>query len=416
MKVAYYSPLPPERSGIAGYSALLLPELEKRVAVRVVKRGSRRLPRDTDVSLYHIGNNPGVHDWIVAALGERRGVVVLHDYVLHHLIGGLTVGRGDREGYLDAMQREAGFVGRLLGHAVVDGFLPPLWESRAHEFPLAGTILDRADGVIVHSHYVEGLVRGGGYAGPIWRIPLPAPPDPPQVTPVGFPEGRRPVIGCLGNLNPAKRIPELLAAFARLRETHPAALLVLAGAMSPGFDLAGGLEANGLQPGEDVLVRGYVPEEELWALMAACDVCVNLRWPTMGETSAAAVQALALGRPLVVSDVGWFSELSDEVAIKIPVDALETELLSAVLTLLADDEDLRRRLGEAALAYVAREHSLERAADLYARALEDAAGCEAVLDSVLGEVARAATEVGIEPGGDELAAVGARIRETRLVG
>ena len=416
MKVAYYSPLPPERSGIADYSALLLPELEKRMAVHVVKRGSKRLPRDTDVSLYHIGNNPDVHDWIVAALEKRRGVVVLHDFVLHHLIGGLTLGRGDREGYLDAMQREAGFVGRLLGHAVVDGLLPPLWESRAHEFPLAGTILDRADGIIVHSHYVEELSRAAGYQRPIWRIPLPAWPDPPRATPVSFPEGRSPVIGCLGNLNPAKRIPELLAAFARLRETHPAALLVLAGAMSPRFDLDEPLEANGLLVGEDVLVHGYVPEDELWALMASCDVCVNLRWPTMGETSAAAVQALALGKPLVVSDVGWFSELPDEVAIKIPVDSLETEMLSSVLALLADDAGLRRRMGEASLAYVAREHSLGRVADLYARALEDAAGRDAVVDSVLGEVGRAAAEIGIEPDGDELAAVGARIREIRLGG
>ena len=46
---------------------------------------------------------------------------------------------------------------------------------------------------------------------------------------------------------------------------------------------------------------------------------VSLRWPTMGETSAAAVRALSLGKPLVVSDVGAFRELPDEVAIKVPV-------------------------------------------------------------------------------------------------
>ena len=53
----------------------------------------------------------------------------------------------------------------------------------------------------------------------------------------------------------------------------------------------------------------------LWALMAACDACINLRAPTMGETSGTAVRALALGKPLVVSDVGWFAELPDEVAL-----------------------------------------------------------------------------------------------------
>ena len=45
VKVAYFSPLPPERSGIADYSALLLPALEKRIDVAVVRRGARRSRR-----------------------------------------------------------------------------------------------------------------------------------------------------------------------------------------------------------------------------------------------------------------------------------------------------------------------------------------------------------------------------------
>ena len=50
----------------------------------------------------------------------------------------------------------------------------------------------------------------------------------------------------------------------------------------------------------------------MWSLMAACDVLVNLRYPTMGETSGSVIRALSLGKPLVVSDVGWFSELPDD--------------------------------------------------------------------------------------------------------
>src|SRR6266576_3180200 len=39
MRVAYYSPLPPETSGIADYSALLLPALQQRVEVETARRG-----------------------------------------------------------------------------------------------------------------------------------------------------------------------------------------------------------------------------------------------------------------------------------------------------------------------------------------------------------------------------------------
>ena len=71
MKVAYFSPLPPERSGIADYSALLLPALRERIDVAVVERGQKRPPRGTDVCVYHVGNNPDVHGWIVDALRRR---------------------------------------------------------------------------------------------------------------------------------------------------------------------------------------------------------------------------------------------------------------------------------------------------------------------------------------------------------
>ena len=192
MKVAYFSPLPPERSGIADYSALLLPALKERIDVSVVRRGAKKPPRGTDVALYHVGNNPDAHGWIVDALRRRSGVVVLHEFVLHHLVAGLTIGRGDTEGYLDAMQRDAGVIGRLLAHGVVDHLLPPIWEERAQDFPLTGEILDRADGVICHSRYVEQKAREYGYAGPVWVVPMPAWPSV-ELGARQVPEGRFPV-------------------------------------------------------------------------------------------------------------------------------------------------------------------------------------------------------------------------------
>ena len=73
---------------------------------RAARGGARRAARD--LALYHVGNDPEHHWWIVEALRKRPGVVVLHDFVLHHLVAGMTLGRKDSDGYLDAMQREAG--------------------------------------------------------------------------------------------------------------------------------------------------------------------------------------------------------------------------------------------------------------------------------------------------------------------
>jgi glycosyltransferase involved in cell wall biosynthesis len=404
LKVAYFSPLPPERSGIADYSALLLPALQRRLDVSIVRRGAKKPPRGTDVALYHIGNNPDAHGWIVDALRRRSGLVVLHDFVLHHLVAGVTLGRSDSEGYLTAMQREAGVVGRLLAHGVVDHLLPPIWEERAEDFPLTSEVLNRAEGVICHSQYVEGQARGYGYEGPIWVVPMPAWPSV-ELRGRMVPEGRSPIVTCVGHLNRAKRIPQLVEAFQRVRDRFPDGLLVLGGSVAPGVRLDEG------DLGDGVLRLDYLEERDLWQLLADCDVAVSLRWPTMGETSGMAIRALSLGKPLVVSDVGWFSELPDSVAVKVPVDEFEIETLVAVLELLAKDEPLRARMGAAASEYVSSAHDLERVADLYAAALEEIAGGPAVRDAVLHEVAEAAQAVGIGMNDPELAEIGTRFRE-----
>jgi glycosyltransferase involved in cell wall biosynthesis len=409
LRVAYYSPLPPERSGIADYSALLLPALEERLDVVVIGRKTRRRPRRPDLRLYHVGNNADAHGWIVDELRRSPGVVVLHEFVLHHLVAGMTLGRGDGQGYLDAMQAERGLVGRSLAHAVIDGLLPPLWEERPQEFPLAREVLALSTGLIVHSRFVEAEARAIGYDRPIWRIPMPAWRDPPAVA-EQLPRGATPVIGCLGYLNPAKRIPELVRAFSRLRERFPQALLVLAGQTS-GVDVGAILARAGLGTERDVLLLDYVDEDRLWALISACDVCVNLRFPTMGETSAAALRTLSLGKPLVVSDVGWFAELPDAVAVKVPVDEWEVDTLAAALDLLAERPELREEMTRAAREYVAQEHDLDGVADLYVQALEELAGGPPLRAAVLGEVARAAHAVGLESGDAELREIGARARE-----
>jgi glycosyltransferase involved in cell wall biosynthesis len=387
VKVAYYSPLPPERSGIADYSTLLLPALRERVEIVVAHKG-RHAPA-ADVALYHVGNDPDAHGWIVDALRKRPGVVVLHENVLHHLIAGITIGRGDGRGYLDAMERELGVAGRLLGLGVLDNLLPLLWETQPERFPLAGTILEHAHGLITHSNYVAGRARAAGYRGRIWQIPHPAWPTG-HVTPAdGIPGD--PLIGCFGFLNMNKRIPELLEAFAAFRRERPGARLLLVGAAGERFDVQRRLERLGLTEG--VTRFDYVPEEGLWALMAACDVLVNLRYPTMGETSGSVIRALSLAKPLIVSDVGWFSELPDDVVLKVPVDGYEVATLKAALGVAVDHGP---QLGAAAREHVALHHDVERAADAYVEALETAAGGDAVADAVLWRIAEAAAEVGID--------------------
>jgi glycosyltransferase involved in cell wall biosynthesis len=403
VKIAWYSPVPPERSGIADYAALLVPALSERLDVVVVERGKRV---NADLSVYHVGNNPDVHGWIVDTLRRRPGLVVLHDFVLHHLIAGLTLVRKDTSGYLRAMEREAGLVGRLLALGVIDGCVPPLWTTRPEDFPLAGEVLELAEahGLVVHSEHVRDRARAAGFRGPIWRIPMPVWAAP-RVEP--GPVAGEPLIGSFGFLNANKRIPQLLAAFALLRERHPRARLVLAGPEAPGLHLEERIESLGLV--DAVERHGFVAEERFWSLLAACDVCVSLRWPTMGETSAGVIRMLSLAKPIIVSDVDAFREFPDDAVVKIAPDEREVESLAAALLALADPER-RAALSAAAATYAAREHGLDRVVDLYVAALEEAAGGAAVREEVVREVARAAADIGVTNTRD----VGAAMREVGL--
>jgi glycosyltransferase involved in cell wall biosynthesis len=400
MKVAYFTPLQPSRSGIADYSALVLPALQERVEVEVARHGRFRRAPTADVSLYHVGNDPEAHGWIVEALRRRPGVVVLHELVLHHLVAGITLARGDAAGYLAAMERDHGLAGRLLAYGVLDNRIPPLWETRPQDFPLAGEILRLAESLVVHSRYVENGARAAGYEGPIARIPHPSW----RRDRASRPQGQ--LVGCFGHVNESKRIPQLYTAFARLRERLPDARLLLVGGASR--------RLADLETPNGVTRESYVDEERLWSLIESCDVVVSLRSPTMGETSGTVVRAMSVGIPLVVSDVGWFSELPDTVAIKVAPDEREVETLAAQLERLLSDDAVRQSMGAAALELATTEHALERVADLYVAALEEAAGGEAVQDAVTREVAEAAADVGIGPDDPEAKELAARLREADI--
>jgi hypothetical protein len=83
------------------------------------------------------------------------------------------------------------------------------------------------------------------------------------------------------------------------------------------------------------------------------------------------MRSLACGTPVVVTDKGWFSELPDDVAIKIsPGDNAGRELASA-LEDYARDPKRRRKMATAARAY-AKERSPKKTAEGYAEFVRQA--------------------------------------------
>jgi glycosyltransferase involved in cell wall biosynthesis len=105
--------------------------------------------------------------------------------------------------------------------------------------------------------------------------------------------------------------------------------------------------------------------KDYYGYLIAADACVNLRYPTMGATSASVLRAMVAGKPVIVSNVGWFTELPDGTCAKVDVDESEEDVLVAYLEFLATNSDVRQKLGRNARQYVEREHAVENSAGAY---------------------------------------------------
>jgi glycosyltransferase involved in cell wall biosynthesis len=386
MRVAFHSPLPPQRSGIADYAAELLPALAAHCEpVLVVEPGAQPDPallaafpslpaRQLGAALadgrcaavlFQLGNNPDYHAGTYRALREHPGVVVLHEYVLHHLVRDLTLYAGDSAAFVEAMRYSYGRSGESAAQrAVATGVALDPWT-----YPLFEPAVDAATAVLVHNRTTAERVLASRPGARVEVVPHPllGRREMPRETPgeararLGLPADV-PLIATFGFLTGAKRLPVLLRAFARLRRELPAARLLLVGEVSPHFDFARVL-TDELAAG--VEVTGRQPLDRFQLYMQACDVAVNLRHPTAGETSGAVIRLMGMGKPVVVSRSGAFAELPDGCCAKVDVGDEEEELLLAYLRVLAAEPGLRRAMGASARRHVEAHHSLEGAARGY---------------------------------------------------
>jgi glycosyltransferase involved in cell wall biosynthesis len=367
LKVAFFSPLPPTRSGIADYSAALLDELRKLVDVQVFSSKPETFrPSDFDVSLYQVGNNVH-HDFCYEMALENPGVVVVHEANLHHLIADITIKRGDWDAYMRAVEHEGGAAALAYARRVRGLEVGPDYEG----LPMLRRLLDHSKAAIVHSGCVETELRGVGFEGAVARIPhgawIPAASRSEFRDRLGLDEAT-PLIGIFGFLKPYKRIVESLRAFRRLVRVHPNAKMILVGEPHPELQLQSLIRSLDLSL--HVRLLGFRPIEEFVGYTSACDIILNLRYPTVGENSGTLMRALGLGKAVIVSDVGSFSELPSDICLKVPVDATEEDHLYEYLNVLVSRPENRKELGAKARHWVETECTWPKVARRYADFLE----------------------------------------------
>ena len=389
-RLAYVSPLPPEKSGISDYSGELLPQLARFYDIELIidqaevdqQAVAAHWPRRStdwfmqhgaqfDRVLYHFGNSM-LHKHMFALLERHPGTVVLHDFYLGHVLHDMQASGYREDALQQALYASHGFSG--VRERDRTGLTGTLWN-----YPLNKQVLDRADGMIVHSTFACNLAEtwyGPGAANSWQVLPLlrgrGTDTDPAQMrraarAELGLDDDQF-MVCSFGVLGPTKLNEQLVDAWlASALVRDPAARLVFVGdaGWKPYHDqiMARVGDAQGVK------ITGFVSQQMYQTYLAACDGAVQLRAQTRGETSAAVLDCLLHGAPTIVNAHGAIAELPDSVVIALP-DQFETDALADALVRLRQDDALRTRLSDAAREHVRTLHAPERVGPLYHAALE----------------------------------------------
>lgn len=354
MKVGYFSPLAPARTGVADYSAALLGALRLLCDVSV---GAS----DADVCLYHLGNNQ-LHRVIYEQALRRPGVVVLHDAVLHHFFLGLL----DRQAYIEEFVYNYGEFSR--GQAAL------LWDARARsaqdpryfDHAMIRRIAEVSRAVVVHNPAAARIVALHAPGARVAEIPhLFTPPA------LSEPDAARLwreqnsigagtfLFGVFGHMRESKRLHAVVEAFERARGGGAAAALLIAGDFaSPDLERA----AAPLATAPGVITVPYSPDRAFWTLASAVDACVNLRYPSAGETSGITVRLMGIGKPVLVSAGEETARFPAHACIRIDSGLAETAMVAEYMVWLSACPKKARDIGQRAAAHIAAHHSPAAAA------------------------------------------------------
>lgn len=377
MRLNWFSPIPPAKSGIADYTQRLLPALtgaaeivvwtdqeswdptvEEYAAVRSYRL--QEMPwaevNRATMSIFHIGNNHRFHGPIWQVSQRHTGLIILHDVALQQFFAGLFREQWrDRMGYLELMEHFYGAAGRQDAEDFWAGRLTI--EYMAEQYRLTRYAMDHALGVVVHSQCsFEELRHDSPCPLSYARLPYPvASPGSRGQDGTGKAKPERPPYHLIifGHISDNRRLASVLRALAGLPERERFRLDVY-GELWDHQGVRRNIEELGLQ--DVVALHGFVPAEDLEAALASAHLAINLRFPTMGEASVSQLQIWDHALPSLVTRVGWYATLPQETVAFVRPER-EISDIQAHLGAFLDDPSRYAQMGEDGRRYVQTHHT-----------------------------------------------------------
>ncbi|MFN7993402.1 MAG: glycosyltransferase [Bryobacteraceae bacterium] len=357
MKVDFWAPLPPARTGVADYAAALLEAMRARGEVRANASGG-------DVALYHLGNNQ-LHREIYRRALEQPGVAVLHDAVLQHFF----LGSLDRTSYIDEFVYNYGEWNRSLGENLWAGRASSGLDFRYFEYPMLKRVAERSRAVVVHNPGAARLVLEHAPSAHIVEIPhlfgprrFPAGWDVVRMrSRLGAPASAF-LFGIFGYLRESKRLFPAVRAFTRLRHLRPDAMLLIAGDfVSSDLERA----AAPLLKAPGIVRLPHLTDHDFWCAALAVDACINLRYPAAGETSGIAIRLMGAGKPVLLTGSLENQRYPDDACLRVECGPAEEDSLFEHMLLLTSVRESAGEIGRRGADYITLRHDASRIAEQY---------------------------------------------------
>jgi glycosyltransferase involved in cell wall biosynthesis len=402
--LAFVSPLPGARSGIADYAKDLIPALNTWYEVELVVEQDApvseafcgkfviRTPQEFVANkrryarvIYQMGNSQ-FHRHMFSLVAQVPGIVVLHDFFLGDILNSMEHLGCPPFAFKRAAYHAHGY-GALLATQSA-----PYNAQGLIDWPANLGVLECATGLLVHSEHAKSLVyqwAGGELASRTQVLPLPrsAPATSSRQAArvrLGIDEDTF-LVCSMGMMGPTKCNDRLIKAWIdSALGARERCLLVFVGEHDSNLygqtirEMIGASQARA-----EVRITGWCDTQSYHDYLEAADLAVQLRIHSRGEMSAAVLDCMNYGVPVIANAHGALSELPKNALNLIPDEFTEAELIAA-LEYWYDNSAARSLMGQAARTEIEQRHRPQHCANAYHFAIENYyAQAESGLDGVI---------------------------------
>ncbi len=278
------------------------------------------LIENCDIIIYQLGDS-SYHVGAVDLMLNYPGIVILHDYFLTGLF--IAYMRKTDRTIADMRSVVACWYEENSAKKFKQSLLDDnenFWSVASEEFPMTEWAVSNALGVITHSHVkINTILKVAN--GPVAVLPLPYNKTEVSDKNTTIAENLTPqkVIITFGMINPNKRVESVINAIGSAKALKKNWLYRIIGYIQPEYKKKLMVLAKELQV--QIEFTGHVSDSQLAKEITEADLVACLRFPTLESSSASTIEAMLHGKPVLVTNIGFYSQLPDETVIKISINS-----------------------------------------------------------------------------------------------